>query len=71
MSKTNTDSTYRLDLDNITVIHIAGDGEEHDLNSAGAQCTTLAELREFVSELHEQGAFDVTTRDELMSEVSS
>ncbi len=43
MSKTNTDSTYRL----------------------------LAELREFVSELHEQGAFDVTTRDELMSEVSS
>ena len=62
------DMTYRIDLDNLTVIRTDRNGEDFDLNAEGAPCESIAELREFVAELCEQGAFDGDTRDELLAE---
>lgn len=57
---------YNVDLEDLTVIR-THKGEHHDLNSSGAPCRNLSDLKEFISELYEQGAFDEATRDELLS----
>lgn len=48
-------TTYRLDLDALTVIAIGEDGVETDLNATGEPCRTLEELRQYVIELRAQG----------------
>jgi len=48
-----------------TVIYDDG-AEEHDLNAQGEPCATLGELRDFIRELHAQGAFDAEVRDALI-----
>jgi phosphoglycerate dehydrogenase-like enzyme len=41
----------------------------NDLNAEGEPCTTPAELRAWIAELHDVGTFDADTRDELAAEV--
>lgn len=62
--------TYRIDMDSLTVIRTDRNGEDFDLNADGYPCETVANLREFIAELCEQGAFDVDTRDDLPAAVA-
>lgn len=55
-------SAYRY-----TVIHTDRHGD-HDL-SAENPCETLAELRDFIGEMHDQGFFSESVRDDLLNEV--
>lgn len=61
--------TYRIDMDNLTVIATDAAGEDHDLNASGEPCETTTDLADFVRELYEQSAFDIAVRDELLSKV--
>ena len=53
----------------LTVIAVDERGEEHDLNAGGDPCHSADDLRAFIRELHEQGAYTAATRDRLLSEV--
>jgi len=64
-----TTATYRTDLDALTVIRIDLNGEGFDLNADGEPCESVSDLRNFVGELHEQGAYDAATRDALLGEL--
>lgn len=62
---------HRIDLDAMTIIHTDAAGEDHDLNAGSwAPCATIADLADFVRELHEQGAYDAATRDDLLGELA-
>lgn len=43
-------------------------GETCDLNATGEPCETWAELRAFIHQLHEQGAYDADVMDTLLEE---
>jgi hypothetical protein len=58
---------YTLDTKHLTVVRIDRHGERWDLNARGAPCITVAELRDFIVELHRQGAYDERVRDELLA----
>lgn len=58
--------THSLDLATLTVILTDDNGERHDLNAAGEPCKSLADLRDFIYELHGQGAFDADVMRELL-----
>jgi hypothetical protein len=64
-----TVTTHRIDTTDLTVYATGPDGETHDINATGEPCRDLAELADFVRELHEQGYFDQATRDELLAEI--
>ena len=55
-------------VDRYTVIHTDRHGEEHDL-SAQNPCESVADLQGFIRELHEQGFFSESVRDDLLNEV--
>lgn len=61
--------TYRIDLDALTIIGIDEYGEEHDLNARGEPCQTLSDLRDFIIEMSEQGAYDTDVRNALLGEI--
>ncbi len=57
--------TYYLDDQDLTV-YVSDDlGERRDLNAHGKPIETADELRAFVYELHEQGAYSEGVRDNL------
>ena len=62
-------NAYTLDLDNLTVIRTDDNGERFDLNADGAPCETVEDLRAFVVELHEQGFYSATVRDDLLGKL--
>ena len=64
------DYTHRLDLDALTVYAVDQYGVPHDLNAQGEPCTTLADLREFVTALCRQGAYGTFTRDALLEQIA-
>jgi hypothetical protein len=60
---------YTLDGATVyTVTHTDAAGEEHDLGWQGA-CLSLADLRDFIAELHGQGAYDADTMADLLATV--
>lgn len=59
--------TYRVDLDTLTVF-VTDAGGTYDMNATGEPCADLSDLRAWIAELCEQGAFDVATRDALLTE---
>jgi hypothetical protein len=65
MSKT---STYSIDTDALTVIRTDEHGEQYDLNAEGESCENVAELREFVSTLYQQGVFGQVTACRLQND---
>jgi len=67
---TTTESTYRADADDLTVYRIDEHGEWFDLNAEGAPIHSASELADFIHELHDVGAFDAATRDELLDEIA-
>ena len=62
-------NTYKVDAAHLTVTVTDARGQMNDLNAEGEPCTTPAELRTWIAELHEVGTFDIATRDALLSEV--
>lgn len=44
-------STYRIDLDALTIIRTDAHGEDHDLNAEGEPCRDFADLLAFASDL--------------------
>lgn len=66
-----TTATFAIDLENLTVTVDDGEPQPRDLNARGEACETLDDLRDFVRELHEAGAFDEETRDELLEAVKA
>lgn len=62
---------HLLQLDRLTVVHVDANGEHHDMNAQGSPCRSRDELRAFVTELHEQGAYDPVTRDALLAELEA
>ena len=65
---TRTD-TYRVNHLDLTVDHIDTRGEPHDMNAYGAPCTDTEDLRAFITELCEQGAFGADVRDQLHADL--
>tara|TARA_R110001632_G_scaffold42099_3_gene106187 strand:- start:1522 stop:1710 length:189 start_codon:yes stop_codon:yes gene_type:complete len=61
---------YRIDLDDLTVIHSAA-GEEHDLNAYGAEITSIEELAAFVLELEGQGYYGSAVSSALLTALSA
>lgn len=61
-------STYSIDTDALTVIRTDEHGEQYDLNAEGEPCEDVAELRDFISTLHQQGAFDRATACRLQND---
>jgi len=60
-------NTYSLDLATFTVILTEENGgERHDLNAAGEPCKSLADLRDFIYELHGRGPCDADVMRELL-----
>ena len=60
--------TYRIDMDSLTVIRTDRNGEDFDLNAEGAPCETVGDLAQFITELHEEGAFDADTMTQLVAD---
>ena len=60
--------THTVDLSRLTVIATDESGESFDLNATGEPCTSLADLCDFVIELHGQRAFDVDTMRDLLND---
>jgi len=59
---------HTIDHEALTIIAIDENGEAHDLNG-GDPCETTADLRAFVCECHDQGAYNDETRNRLLAEV--
>lgn len=66
----NRIDTYRVDLDNLTIVRLDRNGEAHDLNAGGAPCVTRGQLAAFIRELGRQGAFDAGVLAELLDEIA-
>lgn len=62
-------TSYTIDHDDLTVTVTQDNGERDDLNATGEPCQTLDDLRDFVRELHDQGAYDAETRDRLLADI--
>ena len=60
--------THHIEIDALTVIYTDENGEEFDLNAEGSPCGDLADLIEFITELHTQKFYDEATRDALLEE---
>jgi len=61
--------THAIDIAALTVIATDENGERHDLNAGGAPCADIADLRDFVIQLHGERAFDVDTMNDLLNEL--
>ena len=61
--------TYRIDPSALTVIVTHDDGEDFDLNAEGQPCADTMELRHFVRELMNQGAYDDEQAGYLLSQI--
>ena len=59
--------TYAINLAALTIIATDETGESYDLNASGEPCVSADDLRAFVAELHNQGAYDAATRDALLA----
>lgn len=64
-------STYALDITNLTVIATDAHGERFDLNAQGARCRDFAELRDFINELRDEGAFGEEVRGALLTRLAA
>ena len=62
-------TTYKISIDDLTVLATDEHGQVDNLNATGEPCTTLGDLRHFVCELHAEGAYDADTRDALLAEI--
>lgn len=59
-----------LDLEEMTVFYEDEDGEKHDLNYKGEDIETYPELREFVLELYENGAFQKVDKEGMVRRIN-
>lgn len=62
-------STYRIDLDNLTVIRTDEHGERHDLTGDGQPCDTYDDLREWVIDLETMGAYSADVTADLLAQI--
>ena len=65
-----TKTTYRIDTDSLTVIATDANGEAHDLNVDGMPCQDEYDLRDFINDLRDNGAFGELTRGELLEQLT-
>lgn len=56
---------FHVDPANLTIHYTDANGEHHDLNAEGADIHTAEDLRAFIVELCQQGAFDEDTAQDL------
>ena len=70
-SSHGTEYRHVLDLVELTVVAVdTRTDERFDLNAEGVPCVNHGDLREFVHELYEQGAFTTDVRDTLLARLT-
>jgi len=69
MTASTMTDTFHADADDLTVYRTDANGETFDLNAHGAPCADAGDLKDFIAELHGQGAYDAATRDALLEDL--